>query len=70
MRLEIESIDIRDIRLRSKTHAKDRVLHINLDELEELILRDGRIKSVDIQVVYPGDRVRIINLLDVVQPRC
>jgi len=70
MRLEIESIDIRDIRLSSKTHARGRVLNIHLEELEELILRDGRIKSVDIHVVYPGDRVRIMNLLDVVQPRC
>ncbi len=70
MRLEIESIDIRDIRLSPRTYAKDRVLHVNLAELEELILRDGRIKSVDIHVVYPGDRIRIINLLDVVQPRC
>jgi hypothetical protein len=70
MRLEIESIDIRDIRMGPKTCAEDRGLHINPKELEELLLKDGRIKSVDINVVYPGDRVRIVNLLDVVQPRC
>jgi len=70
MRLEIESIDIKDIHVGSKTCAEDRVLQVNLKELEELILKDSRIKSVDINVVYPGDRVRIVNLLDVVQPRC
>jgi glycine reductase len=70
MRLEVQSIDIQDIQLGSKTYAKDHVLYVNLKELEELILKDSRIKSVDINLVYPGDRVRIVNLLDVVQPRC
>jgi len=70
MRLEIESIDIKDIQTGSKTYAKEGVLHINLKELEELILRDSRIKSVDINLVYPGEKVRILNILDVIQPRC
>jgi glycine reductase len=70
MKLEIESIDIKDIQAGSKTYGKDGVLYINLKELEELILRDPRIKSVDINLVYPGDKVRILNILDVIQPRC
>ena len=70
MRLEIESIDIEDIRTDSKTYAQDHVLYINPKEVEELILKDNRIGSVDIDLVYPGDRVRIVNLMDVVQPRC
>ena len=70
MRLEIESIDIKDVRAGSKTHAKDGVLFVNVKELEELILKDPRIHSVEINMVYPGDNVRILNLMDVVQPRC
>lgn len=70
MRLEIESIDIKDIQADSKTYTKDGVLYINLKELEELILKDPRIKSVDVNLVNPGDNVRILNLLDVIQPRC
>ena len=70
MRLEIQSIDMKDLQPGPETCARDRVLYVNLKELEEIILRDGRIKSVDIHLVYPGDRVRIVNLLDVVQPRC
>ena len=46
------------------------VLYVNLKELEEILLKDSRIKSVDINLVYPGERVRIVNLMDVVQPRC
>jgi sarcosine reductase len=70
MRLEIQSIDIHDLRPGSKTSARDRVLYVDLKELEAILLKDGRIKSVDIHLVYPGDRVRIVNLMDVVQPRC
>ena len=70
MRLEIQSIDIQDIQPGSKTYAKDHMLYVNLKELEEILLKDSRIKSVDIHLVYPGDRVRIVNLMDVVQPRC
>ena len=70
MRLEIESVDIKDIQAASKTYAEDGVLFINIKELEELILRDPRIKSVDINLVYPGDNIRVLNLLDVIQPRC
>ena len=70
MRLEIESIDIKDIQTGPKTSAKDGVLCINTKELEELILKDNRIESVDINLVRPGDRVRIVNLMDEVQPRC
>ena len=70
MRLEIQSIDIHDFQPGSKTYAKDRVLYVDLKELKEILLKDSRIKSVDIHLVYPGDRVRIVNLLDVVQPRC
>jgi glycine reductase len=70
MRLEIQSIDIQDLQPGSKTYAKDRVLYVNLNELEGILLKDGRFRSVDVHLVYPGDRLRIVNLLDVVQPRC
>ncbi len=70
MRLEIESIDINDVQEAPKTHARDHVLCVNTGEIEELILRDNRIRSVEVNTVRPGDRVRIVNIMDVVQPRC
>jgi len=70
MKLEIESIDIREIQSGSKTHAQEGVLRVNLKELEALILKDARIKSVDIHLVSPGQNVRVLNLMDVIQPRC
>jgi sarcosine reductase len=70
MKLEIESIDIKDIQPGPKTRAENHVLYVDCEELEKIILKDSRIKSVDIHLVYPGDRVRILNLMDVIQPRC
>lgn len=70
MRLEIQSIDIKDVQPGSKTYAEDRVLYVNLEELEKLLLEDSRLKAVDLELVHAGDRVRIVNLMDVVQPRC
>ena len=37
MRLEIQSIDIQDIKPGSKTYAKDHMLYVNLKELEEIL---------------------------------
>jgi len=70
MKLTIESIDIIDVKSDFQTRVKDATLYINLEELKQHILKDPRIASVDVQIVHPGDRVRIVNLMDVVQPRC
>jgi glycine reductase complex component B subunit alpha and beta len=69
MRLEIDSIAIKDLKESSTTSVKDGVLNVNLKELEELILKDIRIKSVDLNIVHPGEKTRMINVQDVVQPR-
>lgn len=70
MKLELQSIDINEVVTGSKTYVEGGVLHVNTDELEGMILKDERIKSVDIDIVYPEDKARIVNILDVVQPRC
>lgn len=70
MRLEIESMEIKDIQAGNRTYVENRVLHVDLKELEGLLLKDTRFRSVDIALFYPGDRVRIVNIVDVAQPRC
>ena len=70
MKLQIESIDIKGIEFGSTTHISDHVLYIDPQELEEIILKDDRIKSVEITIVNPGDKVRIVNVVDIIQPRC
>ncbi len=70
MKLEIESIDIVDIQEGEKTEVKDRILFVNVTELQELLTKDIRIESVKVEFIYPGEKTRVVNLMDVVQPRC
>ena len=70
MKLQIETICIEDLQPGPKTLVSDRVLYIDLQELKEMILSDHRIKTVQLDIVRPGDRVRMVNVVDVIQPRC
>jgi glycine reductase len=70
MRLEIGYVDIRDVKVGPETHIINHTLCINFEELIEIILKDDRIKDVELNLVYPGDRIRIVNVVDVIQPRC
>ena len=70
MRLEIESVDIKAVQEGDTTGVKDGVLTVNFKELQALLTEDSRIASVEIDLVHPGERTRVVNLMDVVQPRC
>jgi hypothetical protein len=70
MKLEVESIDIRDIQEGPKTRISQGVLYVNRREMEEILRRDPRMKSVETNIVYPGDRTRLVNIVDIIQPRC
>lgn len=71
MRLSIESVDIKNVTFCcDKTYAEHGNLYVNSEELRQKICEDERIASVDMEVVRPGDSVRLLNVQDVVQPRC
>lgn len=50
-------------------YAGDGMYFVDLDELRQQILEDPRIQSVDLHLVRPGQNVRILNLMDAIQPR-
>ncbi len=70
MRLQLESVDISDVQLGKKAHVVDHRLFLDTRELEEWILGDPRIESVQLNLAYPGEKTRIVNIVDVIQPRC
>ncbi|MDR1885142.1 MAG: glycine/sarcosine/betaine reductase component B subunit [Synergistaceae bacterium] len=71
MRLELHRARVKGIRWGSATAlAGDGVLQVNRDELLALIREDGRFAGVDADLASPGDRVRIVPVKDVVEPRC
>ncbi|SHE34247.1 glycine/sarcosine/betaine reductase component B subunit [Clostridium fallax] len=69
MRLELGNIFIKDIQFGEKTEVKEGVLYVNKKELLEEVNVDERIKSLDYDIVRPGDETRIIPVKDVIEPR-
>ena len=70
MKLRLDFIDIADVKFGDSTCVKDGILFINKGEAEKHVLEDHKIGSVSIEILHPGDNVRLMNLQDVVQPRC
>ena len=69
MRLELGRIYINDIQFGSETKVSNGLLMVNKDELTELIKKDDRIKDVKLDIARPGEKVRIIPVKDVIEPR-
>jgi glycine reductase len=69
MRLELNTLIIRDIQFADETAVSDGVLYINRSELQGLILEDPRFGRVDIELARPGEKCRILQVLDVIEPR-
>jgi glycine reductase len=69
MRLEIGTIHVRDVRLGDRTELRDRTLVVDAAELRALVLEDPHFTDVQIRLARPGESVRIIQVLDVVEPR-
>ncbi len=70
MKLQLDCIDIKDIRFGARTCVKDGVLHINKEEAEQYIREDRRIASCTLDIAYPGTGTRIVNVVDIAEPRC
>lgn len=69
MRLELGYIHIKDVKFGEETKISNGTLTINKVALLEAVAGDERIVSVDIDIVHPGESVRIIPVKDVVEPR-
>lgn len=69
MKLELRRIHIKDIQLGNETSVKNGVLTVNKEELIEKLKEDERIKEIKIDLARPGEKVRIIPVKDVIEPR-
>ncbi len=69
LKLEHRKINIKDIQFGEKTFVKDGVLIVNKEELIETLKKDERIKEIKVDIARPGERVRIIPVKDVIEPR-
>ena len=69
MRLEVGNIFIKDIQFGDSTKVENGVLYVNKQELISEISSDEHIKSIDMEIVRPGESVRIAPVKDVIEPR-
>ncbi|OLN32057.1 glycine/sarcosine/betaine reductase component B subunit [Desulfosporosinus metallidurans] len=69
MKLEIGRIYIKDIQLGNESSVKDGVLTVDKEGLIAYLKEDERIKDILIDVAKPGEKVRIIPVKDVIEPR-
>jgi sarcosine reductase len=69
MRLELNILSIQDVQFAEETTISDRVLYINCYELQELLQQDRRLSKVDIELAHPGEKCRILQVSDIVEPR-
>jgi sarcosine reductase len=69
MRLEMAEFPVTDIRLGTKFRYHSGNLEVDAEELKEFVLQDKRIKEARIEIVVPGEKVRVTGVRDVVEPR-
>jgi glycine reductase len=69
MRLEIGNINIQDIQFGDKTEVKSSILYVEKEALISAISGDDHIRSIDVEIVRPGESVRITPVKDVIEPR-
>ena len=69
MRLRLDMLTIRDVRLGARTEVADHVLYVEKGALQTLLLQDRRFASIDIELARPGEACRITHVMDVIEPR-
>lgn len=68
MRLELGYVNVKDVKFGPKTEFKDGIVYVNKAELLEE-LKDERLAKLDLDIVHPGESVRICPVKDVLEPR-
>src|SRR3990170_7470603 len=69
MRLEMAEFPVTDIRLGTRFRYDSGNLEVDGEELKESVLQDKRIEEARLEVVVPGEKVRVTGIRDVVEPR-
>lgn len=70
MKLTVETIKIKDMRFGDETCLRDGVLYVNKADILAFAAGEPCFETLKIDIARPGDSTRIINVVDVIQPRC
>jgi sarcosine reductase len=69
MMLSLSNYNITGVKFAEKTEIRSSVLFVNPNELRSYLLADKNFSDVVIDIAHPGEMTRIINVLDIVDPR-
>lgn len=69
MPLEVGSFPVSQVVFGQETCWNDGTLTINRDEILSLVLEDSHIQAASIDIARPGESKRVVNYLDVVEPK-
>ncbi len=69
MELKLARFDVDRVTFGSTTEIRDSMLIVDREALRSHLLHDPNFSDMEIQLVSPGEATRIINVLDIVDPR-
>ena len=69
MRLEVAEFPVTQVHLGTRFGYHSGILEADREELEGVVLQDKRIQEASLEAVFPGEKVRITGIRDVVEPR-
>jgi glycine reductase len=69
MQLDLGIFPVNKIVFDRETRLEEDVLKVSRSELKQLLQADPRIAAVEIEVVHPGESVRVVHVCDAVEPR-
>ncbi|MEN6319679.1 MAG: glycine/sarcosine/betaine reductase component B subunit [Syntrophaceae bacterium] len=69
MRLELRKFTVKSAKFGKATKIEQGALTINKQEMVDFLNRGQPFASVDVKIAMPGEKVRIVHIMDAVQPR-
>lgn len=69
LRLELARYDVTDVRWGPRTALERSGLTLDRAALERLLLQDARLAAVALDLARPGEAVRVIHVVDLIEPR-
>lgn len=70
MKLTLEKVKIKDLQFGDRTVLTDGILYVNREDILSFAKAEPIFDTLKIDIARPGDSTRIINVVDVIQPRC
>lgn len=67
--LELRHYNVRELRLGPETGWSDGVLTVHAEALKKHLIAEAGVRRVGVAIAQPGESIRIVNILDAVEPR-